>query len=318
MIPRILSALFIFAVLLCSGGSSSAAEGLCVKKTDVTNLQKIFSFYGYEGKKGYLMLPEYAYPPLFVKDFPAGFNNIKDENKRHALFIKILAPLAMQLNQEILNERSRIEHLYQSFQNKKKLSSEQRKILEETAAKYDVFTRLKKTQRYEFLFKELLEKINIIPPSVLITAAALETDWGTLRIAEEGNALYKQLQWHTKDGIKPKDETEDDTYRIRTYPSLHDAMADFALKLNSALAFKDMRFLRQEVLSRGSTLTGTMLAHKLIWNSPLQNYAGLFEYTLAYYELNVIDKSHLDSKMISRKLPPELAVFTDRVPASKM
>ncbi len=40
-----------------------------------------------------------------------------------------------------------------------------------------------------------------------------------------------------------------------------------------------------------------------MWNSPLKNYAGIIEYTIAFYELNIIDKSLLNSKMIDKPLP---------------
>ena len=303
--------IFIFC-LLCLPGLAQTSGGLWFKKTDTATIQDIFRFYGYEGEKGYLMIPGYAYPPLFFKTLPADFNKLKDENSRHALFIKILAPLALRLNGEILDERRRIEAVYKSFLAEGTLSADREKFVEEKAAKYDIFTRLKGHPRYKLLLKELLERVDIIPPSVMITAAALETNWGTSRPALEGNALYKKLEWHTQKGLKPQDEKEDDSYRIKIYPDLYASMSDFALKLNSQPAFKTMRRLRREVLSRGSTLQGTMLAHTLIWNSPLQNYAGIFEYTLAYYELNIIDKSSLNSKMIDKELPSGLAIFLEK------
>jgi len=51
---------------------------------------------------------------------------------------------------------------------------------------------------------------------------------------------------------------------------------------------------------------GNILAPYLIWKSPLKNYAGMFQYTLAYYELNIIDKSALDSTIDLNKLPKKL------------
>ncbi len=301
---------FVFCLCLFSRQiSASPQKELFLKKINVAETQKLFKFFDYEGEKGYLMVPGYNYPPIFFEQFPSDFNKIKNEQEQRALFIKILAPLALKLNQEILAERKQIEDIYTVFKKKGKLNSKQQKLIEEKAHKYDIFTRLKGDSRYKLLFKELLQKVNIIPPSIMITAAAMETDWGNSQIVAKGNSLYKTLIWHTDKGLKPSDEADDDSYRIKVYPNLYSSMSDFALKLNSDLSFKNMRYLRQEVLSRGSILQGTMLAHTLIWNSPLKNYAGIFEYTLAYYELNIIDKSSLDSKMIDKKLSPELISF---------
>ena len=83
-------------------------------------------------------------------------------------------------------------------------------------------------------------------------------------------------------------------------------MQEFALKLNSSISFNEFREFRNQILERRTPLLGTMLAPQMVWNSPLQNYAGLFDYTLAYYELNIIDKSVLDSKMIEKSLPKKL------------
>ena len=156
------------------------------------------------------------------------------------------------------------------------------------------------------MLKELLVRVDGLPPSFFIAAAAIETDWGTSRVVADGNALYKQVVWHSKEGLNPADEKEDLTYRIKTYPDLYAAMYDFALKINTQPGFSHFRDYRRELRGRGSYLQGTTLAHALIWNSPLQNYAGILEYTIAFYELNVIDKSLLDSKMIAKELPPAL------------
>ena len=76
-------------------------------------------------------------------------------------------------------------------------------------------------------------------PSILITGAALETNWGTSRIVKEGNSLYKTLIWHTNEGLKPIGEKEDDSYRIKTYPNIYTSMQEFALKINSSISFEN-------------------------------------------------------------------------------
>lgn len=283
-----------------------AAEKLEFGRLSTAQLQAIFDHYQYTGEKGYLRVPQYSYPPLFFKYFPHDFNSITDEAKRNALFIKILAPLTLRLNNEIIAERRQIQALAHAFKTNTGLNSEQERQLEETADKYDVFTRLKGHRRQAYLIDELLQRVHVIPPSILITAAALETNWGTSRIVTEGNSLYKTLNWYSDDGLKPIGETEDDSYRIKTYPDIYSAMKAFALKLNSQLPYQDFRGFRNRILERRTPLLGSILAPYLVWNSPLSNYAGLFDYTLAYYELNIIDKSILDSKMINKELPPEL------------
>lgn len=287
-------------------GSAAASPELNLGRLSVEELEAVYAFYDYDGEKGYLRIPQYRYPPIFLKYFPNDYNTITDESRRNALFIKILAPQTLRLNNEILALRKKISAAAESFRQNGELSPAQQQFIEDTAAEYDVFTRFQGHRRYTYLLDELLQRVHVIPPSILITAAALETNWGTSRIVREGNSLYKQLNWHSTEGLKPIGETEDDTYRIKTFPDIYTSMQAFALKLNSGLPYRDFRGFRNRILQRRTPLLGSVLAPYLVWNSPLQNYAGLFDYTLAYYELNVIDKSVLDSKMIEKKLPKSL------------
>ena len=289
--------------------TSAAQAALEFGEMSVSELEQIYKYYGYDGERGYLMLDNYRYQPLLLKRLPTDFAALKtiDEEKQHALFIKILAPLAMTINQKIADQRRLLEQINRDFTTNHELSKAQTAYVEKQAQTYDIFTRLQGYQRYNLLLKELLVRVDEIPPSFLIAAAAIETDWGNSRLAAEGNALYRQLSWHTSQGLKPQDETTETDYRIKSYPTLYAAMEEFALKLNSHINFAHMRKFRKQLRLRNSPLQGTTFAYTLFGNSALKNYAGILEYTIAYYELNIIDKSHLDDKMIVEQLPANLS-----------
>ena len=307
----------IILILLALATPARAAEELWLKPLTLSQLQEIYRFYDYSGERGYLRLPSYHYPPIFLSSFPADFATLTDDKERAAMFIKIAAPLALKVNQDISAERSEVLAMKKDFAARQELSPVQNKRLEDLAQKYDLFIRLKGYPRTKHLLNELLQRIDTMPPSFLIAMSALETDFGTSRIIKDGNAFYKQLSWHTDKGLKPEGETEDNSYRIKTYPSLYASMSDFALKLNSAIAYRPMRDARSAWRYRGDVLQGTTLAYSLLMHSPLKNYAGILEYTIAFYELNIIDKSVLDSTIISQPLPPQLAPLAlPQAPAS--
>lgn len=296
--PKLKSVFFIFTCLWLLTQTAKADE-VWLKDIPVQKLQALYNQTGYTGAKGFLMLPDHTYPPIFLKNFPSDYNTLTDEAQRNALFIKILTPLALKLNQELKAERKIIEDIAEKFNKEGKLSSAETKTVENAATKYDIFSRLKDYERYSFLLSELLNRIDAIPPSIMITAAAIETNWGTSRIVKEGNSLYKMLVWHTDKGLKPKGETEDDTYRIKTYPDIYASMKDFALKINSHNVFAVMRNMRRERRERNAFMSGLLLAPYTYGSSNLRNYAGIFDYTLAYYELLEIDKSSLKSNMVT-------------------
>ena len=298
--------LFLFCLLPLKAIATDFIE---IGKIKTKQLEDIFNFYQYHGEKEYLMVPSYNYPPIFCQYFPEDFSTISDEKHRNAMFIKILAPLTLRLNNEIYAERKKLQKIASEFKKNHELNKEQEQHIEQLAKKYDVFTRMKGYRRYSYLIDELLQRIHVIPPSVLITAAALETNWGSSRIIKEANSLYKTLIWHTKDGLKPIGENEDDSYRIKIYPNIYSSLQEFALKINSALAFKDFRDFRHQIMQRRIQFLGTTVTPYLVWNSPLKNYAGLFDYTLSYYEFIIIDKSVLNSKMIDKSLPKDLQQY---------
>jgi len=278
------------------------AKVLWIADVDVMHLEKVFSDCGYEGERGYLRLDDFEYPKVFLKKFPVDYGKIGDEEKRNALFIKILAPLTLLLNEEIQRERGDIEKVKKLIDNKEKLGKKQVELLEQKAKKYDVFTRLKGDERYYFLADELLQRIDSVPPSIMIAAAAIDTNWGMARIVKEANSLYKMLVWHTNKGLKPIGEKEDDSYRYKQYDSIYDSMKDFALKINSHKDFEALRKVRYEVRLTGGYLRGNVLAPYVYGSSHLKNYAGLFDYTVAYYELMEIDKSVLADNMICNNI----------------
>lgn len=287
-----------FSFLLCA---ETKASDIWLKNIPTKELKLLHQKIGYEGEKGYLMLDTHTYPRFFLKNFPPDFNTITDEKERITLFIKILAPLTLKANEEIAQERDRINNINTKLKNDKKLSEKDIKFIENKAEKYDVFTRLKNSERHKRILNELLEKVDTVPPSILITAAALETNWGSSRIVKDGNSLYKILNWYSDEGLKPIGETLDNSYRIKTYPDIYESIKEFALLLNSDIDFSDFRKFRKSQRYINPLITGIMLAPRIFLASNLQNYAGLFEYTLNYYELLEIDKSKLTDKIITNE-----------------
>ena len=290
-----------------AGPSSNATnnQGLVFDKISVSELQKIF-----EKNNSNYFIPRdnWEVPAIFLKKLPQDFYEISDENQRNELFIQILAPLALKLNNEILAERKELEAIETNFRNGKDLTSKQKAWLDVKAKKYDVFTRLQGKQKTDVLIFKLKEKIDIIPPSILI--AGIETDWGQSRFVKEGNALYKEILWNDKSGMLPADE-DDKTYSIKRFPSLYDAMKSFALKINSGINYTNMRTLRADLRRRNKIIDGRSLASSFVLYSPQKNFIGLLDYTVTFYELINIDASKLIYKLpLNKPAKQEIVIKT--------
>ena len=286
-------------LLMLSLPALAKAQDIWLKDIPVEKLEELHKDINYAGyPKDHLMLKDRKYPRIFLKNFPLGFEKITDEAKRNNLFLKIMIPMALMLNEDIVKERKELLEIQDKIDEGKKYSKKDITFLENKSKKYDLFTTFKDDIRYDYLLAELQNRLDRIPPSIIITAAAIETNWGASRVVKEGNSLYKILEWHTTEGLKPIGETEDNSYRIKIYPDIYSSIKDYAIKVNSAPSFEKFRNFRKEFRGLNNNLVGHLLSPYTYGSSNLYNYPGLFDYTLAYYELLDIDKSTLTDKII--------------------
>lgn len=263
---------------------------LYVNNATVEETENLFSKYGYTR---FLSLKDGGYPAIFLKTLPSDFQEIKSLKYRNELFIRILTPLALKINEEISNERQTLLRIDRHFTENNTLSEQETQNLEELAIKYDVFTRYKDQKRIATLLKNLKLRINIIPPSILVAAAAMESNWGFSRVAREANSLYKEKVWHTNEGLLPL-ENEEDGYRFKIFESLIEGMRSFALTFNSNINYESIWIARDSLIKRRGFAIGESLAYTLSASSNLPNYVGILDYTTAFYNLLALDLGHLE------------------------
>ena len=273
-------------------------EGLYLNNLNTGLMQKIFDDFGYMD----FINEDMMIPPIMLDTMPVDFDKVSPQSERNRLFIMIMAPLILKVNEEIVMERDEIEQVKKDLDAGKKLNKKQRKKLDAWATKYDVFTRMKGNDKYDIILNKLLLKVDMVPPSLVIAVAAAESNWGTADEVKEGNSLFKLKDWYTTKGIKPKDET-DDSYRIRVYPDLLSAIRDYALKLNSDINFQHLWISRQQLRRHRQVVKGRLTVYNMVIGSPLENYAGLLTYILTFYDLVNIDMSELSglSSIVEKK-----------------
>ena len=265
-------------------------SGLYLKDYKTDELKKMFADAAYDD---YIDLPDNEYPRIFVQNLPSDFALQEDRTLRNRFFMQILMPLILKANDEVLKEREIVDALSYGFEQNKDFDEASVFYLEELAKKYDVTTPFKDTRRYITLLDELKVKVDTVPPSLLMAAAAIRTDWGTSRIAIKANNLYKQRIWYQNEGLEPL-EDKDGGYRYKIYSNLEESVKDYILKLNSDINFDTFRVARAVSRKRGSDLYGKRMAFSFVLASNLKNYAGLLDYTLTYYKMYYFDEAKLE------------------------
>ena len=182
-----------------------------------------------------------------------------EERKKN--FITYLLPIIKKANQDILEKRIFF------FKIEKKIQNNNLNVLEAAILKklFNEF-RIKNND-----LTELKKRIDIVPISLAIAQAAIESGWGTSRFALEGNAYFGQKVIGVKvNGIRPTD-SENPLIKVRTFKNLDDSVKAYLNNLNTHFAYKNFRKSRNELRSFGKTLEGRILVNQLKQYSELGN-----------------------------------------------
>ena len=199
--------------------------------------------------------------------------SIEDRKKN---FIANLFPVIHSANQDIIEKRNIF------FEIEKKIQSNNLNVLEAAILK-KLFNEYKVKNND---LAELKKRIDIVPISLAIAQAAIESGWGTSRFAQEGNAYFGQKIIGMKvAGIRPTD-SENPLIKVRIFKNLNDSVKAYLNNLNTHFAYKNFRKSRNELRSFGKTLEGEVLANQLKKYSELGN-----EYIINVQE--IIKKNNL-------------------------
>ncbi len=273
-----------------SAGYRVDQSGVILFDYNTKELQEMFDDLAYDT---YINLPDNEYPRVFVQNIPSDFALMQDSTVRNRLFMQILIPLILRVNDAILEERETVDALGYDFEQNRDFDAADMYYLDRLAQKYDVSTPFKDTRKYMKILEVLKDRVDVVPPSIILAAAAVRSNWGTSRIAVEANNLFKSRVWYQDEGLIPRGD-EREGYKYKIYDNLEDSIKDYVLRLNSHINFEAFRNLRAVSRKRGGTLYGKRMDWSLVLDSNLQNYAGLIDYTLTYYKLHLVDGAHLE------------------------
>jgi len=134
----------------------------------------------------------------------------------------------------------------------------------------------------------LRQRLDIIPASLVIAQAALESGWGTSRFALEGNNLFGIRTYDDKvPGIAPAGATG---FKVNRFKSLGDGVAAYMRNLNTHSAYRELREARAALRRDGKPVTGTALTHWLTRYSEVpETYGRLLRGIIARERLTPFD-----------------------------
>ncbi|MDA1100230.1 MAG: glucosaminidase domain-containing protein [Proteobacteria bacterium] len=102
--------------------------------------------------------------------------------------------------------------------------------------------------------ERLRRRVDIIPASLVLAQAALESGWGTSRFALDGNNLFGMRHYNmAAPGLVPAAATG---FKVTRFDSLGDGVAAYMHNLNTHAAYRQLRISRAAMRRAGKPLTG--------------------------------------------------------------
>ncbi|MHA1600989.1 MAG: glucosaminidase domain-containing protein [Alphaproteobacteria bacterium] len=193
-------------------------------------------------------------PRIFLPRIPKDWRGLVQADKRKQAFVILVLPLVLQANEHVYAARQRLLDLAVQKKKGKAPSAPDQEWLQALAKSYG-------TKSDDL--KELVLRVDIIPPSLALAQAAIESGWGTSRFTTEGNALFGQWTMDEAKAMVPSGRDQGATYGIRRYPTLAESVASYFRNLNSHGAYAKFRKRRAALRAKGKALNGVELAKYL-------------------------------------------------------
>jgi len=206
------------------------------------------------------------------------------------LFFRAIGPLALRSNELILVDRKRLEEIIRSGNY-----ADEQPWLQKLAGQYRLQT--DDSSDYAAVATSLQQRVDIVPPSLVLAQAAEESGWATSRFAFTGNALFGQWTWGDK-GIRPEGQRANKgDYKIATFDSPLQSVQAHAMNLNTHNAYREFRARRAELRNKGARISGLALTGALTGYSERGNdYVKSINSIINFNKLDPADDAYLDDK----------------------
>ncbi len=212
-----------------------------------------------------------------------------ETNKRE--FVKTVLPIIINENQNILITRAFVNDLKGKLETFKTLNNNELRKLKNIAKKYNI----KFSNKHKLdVVDEILANVDVIPNSIVLAQAAIESGWGKSRFAKEHNALFGEYTYDQSKGVVPLKRDYGEKHLIKSFSSYNNSVTSYFENINSHLAYKDFRALRSVMRSKNNFSEVKLLINKLDSYAADNNYINTL---VAVIEKNKFNK--FNSKIIS-------------------
>jgi Bax protein len=215
-----------------------------------------------------------AVDAVFVDSVGTGLQDIADTARRKQLFLRLMLPLILRQNRQILEDRkrvwgsptARIRDLYAHY----------------GVREGDVAT--------------LGRRVDAVPPSLVLAQAAIESGWGASRFVDEGNNFFGQHTYDDAvDGLVPAGG--DGSFKVRHFRTIAESVRSYLHNLNTHRAYAALRRARAAGRRDDLMPPGLALArHLTSYSERREDYVRAIEEVIRSNRLDDFDAARLATR----------------------
>jgi len=214
------------------------------------------------------------------------FSDIEAGEARKTAFFNYFLPIISRRNQQILSSREQLLDWYADKNNLGWWDSRNLKNLAEIY-RLSIFDKNNETH-----WLELIERVNSVPPSLVLAQAANESGWGTSRFARQGNNYFGQWCYVKGCGLVPGKRQEDQKHEVSVFDSPEASVMSYFYNLNTHQAYATLRGIRSKLNRNEQQVTGVELAAGLEKYSERGNeYIEEIQTMISYNDLTKYDST---------------------------
>ncbi len=247
------------ALLLLGGCSDSPREAHAPRIVAPANHQELLQLFTAHDYRWDTV--EKGVPPLIFMQLPADLDRIAEVAERKEAFFLALLPMVLLLNEEILRQREAFQETCARHDRGVVLPARLQEAVLDLAREYKVEG---DPLREPEARSRLLKRLDMVPVSMVLAQAAVESGYGTSRFARLGNNLFGEWTFVPGTGLVPLGRPAGATYEVRRFASPYDSVRSYMRNINTHWAYRELRERRALLRAEGLPLRGLDLAGGLL------------------------------------------------------
>jgi Bax protein len=217
------------------------------------------------------------------------FESFVDTQDRKQAFFNFLTDYIEHENLNIIKTRVMLEPMWQVVSNGQRLSDVEYLTMLNVAEQY----RLDAAELSERqVLQELMERVDVIPTSLVLAQAANESAWGMSRFAREANNIFGQWCFDSGCGLVPTRRGANATHEVKTFASIEESVNAYFINLNTNSSYQEMREMRAQMRAQSRPLDSMVLARGLTrYSQRGMAYVSELQDIIRVNRLGALDKS---------------------------